>query len=138
MRVLPVFLVLAACSPAIAQQYDGSRILKQLERADTDGDGAVSRAEFKVQRQTQFARIDRNNDGVMTDGDIPARLKNRMPDNMSTDMLMKQFDKNGDGQVSEAEFVDGPAMLFDRVDANSDGKATMAEMEAAKAAFAAR
>jgi Ca2+-binding EF-hand superfamily protein len=140
MRLLPLILLATACSPApaLAQQFDGSRIVQQLERADTNGDGSISKPEFRAHRQAQFDRIDRNGDGFMADGDIPKRLKNRMPDGLSTDQMIKQFDKDGDGKVSETEFVDGPALIFDRVDANADGMVAKAEMEAARAAFAAR
>ena len=140
MRLLPLILLAAACSPApaLAQQFDGARIVQQLERADTNGDGSISKPEFRALRQTQFDRIDRNGDGFMAEGDIPARLVSRMPDGFSIDQLVKQFDKDGDGKVSEAEFVDGPALIFDRVDANADGLVAKAELETARAAFAAR
>lgn len=141
MKYLSTFLLLAACSPqpALAQQFDGSRIVQQLERADTNGDGVVTKPEFRAQRQAQFARIDRNGDGFMAGDDIPRRLRNRAPaGGQSVDQMIKQFDANADGKVNQAEFVDGPTLVFDRVDSNADGRVTTAEMEAARTAFAAR
>jgi Ca2+-binding EF-hand superfamily protein len=136
-RLLPLLAALALTAPAFAQTRDGARLLDQLEKADANKDGAVSKTEFLDLRADQFARIDRNKDGYITDSDIPARAKKRMPE-LSSDTLRTNFDADKDGRVSRAEFVDGPAMVFDRVDANGDGLATRAEFDAARAALAAR
>jgi Ca2+-binding EF-hand superfamily protein len=137
--VLPLsLLALAACSPASAQQHDGSRMIAQLEKADTNHDGAVSREEFTGFRATQFERIDRNNDGHMTDSDIPAFAKNRIPEEMSIETLKTNFDVNKDGKISKPEFVNGPALMFDRVDTNKDNIVTKAELETARALLEAR
>lgn len=54
--------------------------------------------------------------------------------------LVKQWDKDGDGAISKAEWTGAgrPAERFDAVDANKDGKVTAAELEAAMAAMKAR
>jgi hypothetical protein len=44
------------------------------------------------------------------------------------------MDFNGDGEVSEREFV-GPREVFERIDANRDGGITAQEAEAAGAAL---
>ena len=51
--------------------------------------------------------------------------------------LVKNWDKDGDGAVSKAEWIAAgrPAERFDAVDANKDGKVTAAELEAAMAAM---
>ena len=51
--------------------------------------------------------------------------------------LIKNWDKDGDGAVSKAEWIAAgrPAERFDAVDANRDGKVTAAELEAAMAAM---
>ncbi len=137
--VLPLaFLAVVACSSASAQQHDGSRIIAQLEKADANRDGAVSRDEFTTFRATQFQRIDRNNDGYMTDIDMPAFAKNRIPEEMSIETLKANFDVDRDGKVSKPEFVNGPALMFDRVDTNKDNIVNRAELEAARALLEAR
>ena len=54
--------------------------------------------------------------------------------------LVKQWDKDGDGAISKAEWTEAgrPAERFDAVDANKDGKVSAAELEAAMAAMKAR
>jgi hypothetical protein len=54
--------------------------------------------------------------------------------------LVKQWDKDGDGAISKAEWTEAgrPAERFDAVDTNKDGKVTAAELEAAMAAMKAR
>ncbi len=44
-----------------------------LERADTDGDGKVSRAEIEVAMAERMKQFDRNGDGVISDDERPFR-----------------------------------------------------------------
>ena len=113
-------------------------MIAQLEKADANHDGAVSRDEFTAFRATQFERIDRNRDGYMTESDIPGFAKNRIPEEMSIENLKANFDANKDGKVSKLEFVNGPALMFDRVDTNKDNTVTKSELEAARALLEAR
>lgn len=136
-RFLPLTLLLTACQPAIAQQQDGARMPQQLERADGNHDGAVSRQEFVSFREGQFPKLDRNGDGYVTESDIPALAKRRMPQGIDIGQMIRQFDQNGDKRLTRAEFVEGPTPVFTRVDADGDGVATLAERDAARAAFAA-
>jgi len=54
--------------------------------------------------------------------------------------MIKNWDQNGDGAVSKDEWTAAgrPAERFDIVDANKDGKITVAELEAAMAAMRQR
>jgi hypothetical protein len=54
--------------------------------------------------------------------------------------ILKSWDKDGDGAVSKEEWTAAgrPAERFDAVDANKDGKITVAELEAAFAAMRQR
>ncbi len=47
-----------------------------------------------------------------------------------TRILMKQFDKNGDGKIERGEMPEQSRPLFDRLDANQDGVVTAEELTA--------
>lgn len=133
MRWVLVFMVasLALIAPAAAQTNVSSQAIERLRQADTNRDGLVSRQEFVNYRAQQFGRLDRNGDGYITNTDLPRALARRAPAGMSPQELVTQFDANGDGRVSQAEFVNGPTPAFDVVDANNDNLATEAEFDAA-------
>ncbi len=131
-KAVPFFALaasLAMAAPALAQ--DGSRMIQQMEQADRNGDSAVSRAELLAYRAGQFDRIDRNDDGVLNSADMPrfAKIRERIEERIST------FDRNGDGNVTRAEFSSGPTVVFDRADTNHDGVVTKAELNAVRAAL---
>lgn len=121
---------LAVVTPAAAQ--DGSRMLEQMEQADRNGDGAVSPAELLAYRASQFDRLDRNDDGVLDNSDMPrmARIREHL------EARVAAFDQNGDGRITRSEFANGPTTLFDRADTNGDNVVTKAELTAARAALA--
>lgn len=136
-RLLPAaILVLAACAPAQAQDRDGARLIEQIEKADTNGDGAISRNEFTAHRATQFSRLDRDQNGYVTESDIPSFVQKRLPPEMSLDKMKAAFDTNKDGKLSQSEFVNGPTAAFDRIDANGDNTVTRAEIDQARAMLA--
>ena len=122
---------LAFARPAIAQTNVSAQAIERLRQADVNRDGVVSRQEFVNYRAQQFGRLDRNGDGYITNTVIPRALARRAPAGMSPQEMVVQFDANGDGRVSQSEFVNGPTPAFDVVDANNDNVATEAEFNAA-------
>jgi Ca2+-binding EF-hand superfamily protein len=137
-RPLAIAALLSILSaPSMAQMMRGSAE-GIFERADTNNDGSVTREEFISARGNQFAKFDRNSDGYIDSNDVPKRLAARRQQNGGGEMLMGQFDANGDGKVSKEEFVNGPTTIFDRADSDDndvlDAKELAAAKEAAKAA----
>jgi Ca2+-binding EF-hand superfamily protein len=110
-----------------------------LQRADTNGDGQVTRAEFSAARDKMFTRLDRNGDGYLSKDDSSHRLAARRDG--SADRLadaMATLDKDKDGRISKTEFVNGPSPLFDRADTNHDGTIDAHELQAFSTASASR
>jgi Ca2+-binding EF-hand superfamily protein len=105
---------------------------KFLEGADTNGDGVITREEFKVARERAFTRLDRNGDGYIDKDDLSSRLAGRRNALERLTQLVAQLDKDGDGRVSKTEFVEGPTPLFDRADTDHNGELSRDEVTAIK------
>jgi Ca2+-binding EF-hand superfamily protein len=75
-------LLAAGALPLSAQQPGGGRLAEFLKRADKDGDGKISKEEFKAMSQRdeseeRFGRADANADGYL-DSEEMARIGERM------------------------------------------------------------
>lgn len=84
----------------------------------------VTRADFAAGIAKRFARLDRNNDGLIQANEMTGPRARRF----------KAFDSNGDGELSLAEFTKGSLASFDRADTNHDGTLTSDERRAARRA----
>lgn len=133
MRIHAVFIlgsVLFAAS-AVAQGRDGPGAM--FDRADSNGDGVVTRDEFLAARATQFGKRDRNADGVIDSSDLGERAAGRRRASQALNAIVEQADTNADGKVSKDEFVEGGGKLFERADADRSGTLDAKEIEAAQA-----
>lgn len=130
--------MLCGCMAAISsvaraqpQMRDPTQI---LERADLDGDGRITRAEFTEARARTFAQLDRNKDGYLDKADASGRRFGRNRGGAGAGERLQQamdfIDTDGDGRISRDEFVGGRAIMFDRADANGDNVIDEAEMRA--------
>ncbi|WP_010216002.1 EF-hand domain-containing protein [Sphingomonas sp. PAMC 26621] len=89
-------------------------------RADTNGDGKISRAEADAQAGQRFDRLDLNHDGFLAADEMTgpgARMLGRA-------------DADHDGKLSRSEYLVQAGNRFDRIDENRDGTITPAEMQA--------
>lgn len=127
----------AAFQPAFAQGADkepGGRLVKAFEKLDANKDGAVDREELEQQRARAFQRFDTNKDGAIDRAEVDALVKKREArGGRGSDRVAKQFqaaDKDRDGRVTKAEFLDKMPPWFARADANRDGKVTRQELDA--------
>jgi Ca2+-binding EF-hand superfamily protein len=132
---------LAAAAP---EGQDGGGMAARLKKADTNGDGMISREEAKAlpHLAAHFDEIDANHDGQITADELRAYHQKQGGERMkNSGAMFKKLDTNGDGKISRAEAQAGAPRLaehFDEIDANKDGFITMDEMKAAQARRAAK
>lgn len=107
------------------------------KKADIDGDGFISPAEFAAMERIEklpeekqneiFRRIDKNQDGRLAPDELARGRRGGMPP-------IEQFDENKDGRISYEEFVKIPFVerlpeerrkeMFARMDRDKDGALT--------------
>lgn len=103
----------------------------RLEGADANNDGNITREEFMTHPTEMFDRLDANHDGVIAASERPQHGERRHggPGGRAD---RPDPDANNDGLVSTAEFTAMGANLFDRLDANDDGRVTREEAHAGR------
>ena len=140
---LSVVALAAAQPPHGPGGHGGPHGLMAFDQLDTDGDGVLSPAEQEAGRKAAFARMDVDGDGYLTEADR-ATMKEKMDEKKQAfreKMEEKRadhqaaLDENGDGKISEAEFLAEQGKMQAMADADGDGSITKAEAEAAMQAM---
>lgn len=108
----------------------GPRI--EFSEIDTNSDGQISLEEFEAQGDARFASIDADNDGAVTLEELVARAEARDAERMEKRIsrMFDRMDANEDGKLTQDELQGrrDPAKMFERIDANSDGVITEEEI----------
>ena len=103
--------------------------MHSLTRADANNDGNITREEFLARPTQMFDRLDANNDGAISADERPQRRERGERRQRGE---RPNFDTDGNGSFSRAEFAAMGAGMFERLDANSDGRVTQEEAQAAR------
>lgn len=113
-------------------------------RADTNGDGFVSKDEFAAGRDKMFGRLDVNGDAVIDQAEVDKareawqqRRAEKAQAEGTTQAekpkkehrgFMARLDTDSDGKVTTQEFAAAGDKMFAKFDANGDGKLAQDEM----------
>jgi len=93
----------------------------EFAKLDANGDGVVTQAEYTAAAKSRFAAIDTQGTGKLTAAQIAASPVAQQRDLKFAQMLVKKLDTNGDGVVSLDEYVAGAKARFSRLDKSGDG-----------------
>ncbi len=121
------------------------RAAEAWKKADTDGDGFLSPAEFAAtervaqltpeKRDELFKRFDKDGDGKLSHEEMSFRQPGPIPDGID----LKKLDSNGDGKIDFDEFKaaewvkrlpeERQQNIFKRFDTDGDGKLSQEELK---------
>ena len=148
----------AALAQAPAAQPAGSTDLRATVKAekdrefdaiDSDKNGKLSQAEiaaaltrdleaeiadFRKQRDKAFADLDTDKNGAISKAEFEAGMKLPEVKPIDGSKTLAVYDKNKDKDVSRDEYLGPVLAVFDKLDANKDGKLTPAEKTARRTA----
>lgn len=132
---LAALLVLAACDGrpllySLAPSQTDLDCLAAFQMIDTAGKGQLTRAEVDSYFKARFLALDRNHDGFLDEAEASGAVP---VFGMKTGANMVfRLDINGDGKLSQDEFLRLSNYLFTRDD-NRDGILTLTEVKTAPA-----
>ena len=95
-------------------------------RYDTNKDGVVDRAEWDAGQDARFRQLDTNNDGKLSREELAGPTRNDRQAERQ-ERLFNRMDRDRDGFVSRAEFMNMADRNFERCDVDKDGRITVAE-----------
>lgn len=101
-----------------------------LSAADTDKDGAISKAEFEAWRAGRVTSVDTDKDGLISADELVASRMKQAEEMARTmaDRMIAAHDGNADGKLSAEELMSMPTPGFDKLDANGDGTISAEEL----------
>lgn len=104
-----------------------------FEGADANNDGNITRDEFLARPIAMFDRLDANSNGVIEASERPQRPERGAQNGERRERADRPNpDTDGNGTFSQAEFTAMGAHMFERLDANSDGRVTQEEAQAGR------
>lgn len=116
---------------ALAQSGDRDKLDKVFDRIDANGDGVATRAEVLEARRGRMASADSDGDGAVSIAEFTAAATERAERRASR--VFARLDDDGDGLVTSTELEESRKSrradrFFDRFDADGDGAVSREEM----------
>ena len=97
----------------------------RFEQIDTNKDGKISLAELTASRESWLTQVDTNKDGIATQAEIDASMASKRQEHLQR--MFERDDANKDGRLTREE-TRLPSAWFEKADANKDGALTLAEL----------
>ncbi len=105
----------------------GKHMTEMFERFDANGDGEVSGTEIETTRQAMFIGADDNNDANLTIEEFEGLWLEHVRPRMVK--KFQKIDKDGNGEITEAEFAKPIDRMAGWLDRNDDGVIKMKELK---------
>jgi Ca2+-binding EF-hand superfamily protein len=101
----------------------------RFEQIDSNKDGKISLAELTASRESWLTKVDTNKDGVATQAEIDASSSANHKERLQK--MFEREDANKDGRLTRDE-TRLPSAWFEKADANKDGALSPAELADAR------
>lgn len=117
-----IALSFVGASSAIAQPSDEQieKITEMMTEADLNEDGKTTRLELGQHRAQMFAKLDRNEDGIIDKDDRPRLRFARRKFDPAFEQVASIFDSNKDERITLDEWNRSDPDLFSMLDQNGD------------------
>lgn len=114
----------------------GDRLWNKI---DVNQDGKITREELNADVSAMFTSVDANKDGKVSQDELSQFFAAKREEMKAKHAeRLQAADKNKDGKWSKDELSEMPERRFAKLDANSDGFVTQAELDAKREAHKAR
>ena len=111
---------------------------KRFDALDANHDGVVTQAEYLAAATAMYRQFDAQGNGKVTASEIASSPKAQERIEHAAQRIVKRLDTNGDGVVSQSEYLAGAQRRFARLDKNGDGYIDADEMPAHRWAHGAK
>ena len=127
-RVSELFLVLAVACPGLcAAQGVPRTATERFEALDTNGDGALSKYEYRS--DALFAALDDDHNNRISAEELQGLLGPQEDGALSAADRIAVADSNSDGELTDEELRRGLEFRFNWLDQNKDGSVDLPELK---------